>query len=253
MSRAGGEDRVPAAAVAHDVVHLPNLRAVLLHSLPNLVEATVVPTGVIYAGLAAGHIDVGLVGALVWALGMLAWRASTGRRVSGLLGLAALGLTIRTGIALGTGSTFWYFLQPVVVTVVVGAAFLASACTRRPLVGRLALDFCPLQAGIAERHGVRRLFSRLTVFWGLVNVANGLTTLWLLLTLPTGTFLAVKSLTALALTWSAIGVTVVWALAAGRREGLRRATTAPAAAGTPPVPRAPLLARLTCWGERSGA
>ncbi len=217
------------------VLHLPSLREVLLHSLPNLLEATVVPTAMIYAGLSAGHVDLGLVAALAWALGMLAWRAVTGRRVSGLLALAGLGLTVRTGIALGTGSTFWYFLQPVVVTLVVGAAFLASACTSRPLVARLAHDFCPLHAGVTDRHRIRTLFRRMSVLWGGVNVANGLVTLWLLLTLSTGRFLALKSLTAVVITWSAVGVTVVWALAVGRREGLHRAPRAPAAG---PISRA---------------
>lgn len=210
------------AASAHEL-HLPSLRQVLRHSLPNLVEATVVPTALIYAGLALHSVDAGLLGALLWALGMLAWRLRTGRRVSGLLGLAGLGLTLRTAIALGTGSVFWYFLQPVVVTLVVSMAFFVSACTSRPLVGRLALDFCPLRAEVAERHRVRRLFRRLSVLWGSVNLLNGLVTLWLLLTMSTGHFLAAKSVTALGITWAAVGVTVVWALAVGRREGLRRA------------------------------
>ncbi len=220
------ESPAQPAQPAHEV-HLPSLRSVLRHALPNLVEATLVPTALLYAGLALHSLDLGLIAALAWALGMLGWRLRTGRRVGGLLVLAAFGLTLRTAIAMATGSIFWYFLQPVVVTLAVGTAFLLSAFTRRPLVSRLVLDLCPLRSEIAERHRVRRLFRRMTVMWGGVNVLNGLVTLWLLLTLSTGPFLAVKSLTALVITWAAIAITVGWGLLVGRAEGLRRAPRAP--------------------------
>lgn len=204
-------------------LHLPRLCDVWRRSLPNLVEATLVPTALLYAGLAVHSVDLGLVAALLWAGGMLAWRARTGRRISGLLGLAALGLMVRTAVALGTGSVFWYFLQPVVATLVVGAAFFVSACTTRPLVARLALDFCPVRAEITERSRVRGMFRQMSLLWGAVNLLNGLLTLWLLLTMSTGHFLAAKSVTALGITWAAVGVTVLWGLAVGRSEGLRRA------------------------------
>ena len=92
--------------------------------------------------------------ALVWAYGALACRLVMRRSVPGLLVLALVGLTVRTAVALVTGSTFIYFVQPVLGTCAVAAVFLLSALTARPLVARLAADFYPLPPATAARHSV---------------------------------------------------------------------------------------------------
>lgn len=199
---------------------LPSLRAVARHSLPHVVEATLVPTLVFYLGYVFFDVWVGLLAALAWAYLALARRALFRRRIPGLLVLSVLGLSLRTGLAMATGSTFVYFVQPVLGTAVVAGAFFVSMVSARPLVSRLAADFCPLAPGVASRVGVQRLFRHLTVFWGVINLANAGVTLTLLVTLPLGVFVALKTLTAVGITWGGVVVTVTWSLRVARRERL---------------------------------
>jgi uncharacterized membrane protein len=169
-----------------------------------------------------GSVWPGAIAALAWALLLLVGRALRSRRIPGILVLAVIGLTIRTTVAMASGSTFLYFLQPVITTMVVAVVFLASLRTDRPMVARLAQDFCPLTKDITDRAGVKSHFRRLTVMWSGVNVLNGLITLWLLLALQSSSFLAMKTLTVAVVTYSAVAVTVAASLRVCRKEGLRR-------------------------------
>jgi hypothetical protein len=213
----------PPAATVLAPLELPRLRAVARHALPNLVEATLIPSALFYVCLRIFGVWPALIVALSWAYAALIRRAVTGRRISGLLMLAVLGLTVRTGVAFGSGSTFVYFMQPIIATTVVGVVFLLSALAGRPLVNRLAGDFCPLPAGITDRRRIQRLFNHLSVLWGAVNVLNAGVALWLFTTQPLPVFVAVKTVSAMAVTWSAVLITVALSMRAARLEGLRLA------------------------------
>lgn len=205
------------------VVILPSLWGVAKHSLPRIVEATLIPTGLLYAAVKiTGSVWPGAIAALGWAVLLLVARALRSRRIPGILVLAVIGLAIRTIVAMASGSTFLYFLQPVITTMVVAVVFLVSLRTDRPMVARLAQDFCPLTKDITDRAGVKSHFRRLTVMWSGVNVVNGLITLWLLLALQASSFLALKTVVVAAVTWSAVALTVAASLRVCRKEGLRR-------------------------------
>jgi hypothetical protein len=107
----------------------------------------------------------------------------------------------------------------------VGLTFLASSMTKSPMVDRLAKDFCPLTDDIVGLHRVKRLFRRLTIMWAAVNLLNAGVTCWLLLTQSVAVFVAVKPLSAMAVTWSAVAVTVMWSLRVARQEGLHAGPT----------------------------
>ncbi|HVA59281.1 MAG TPA: VC0807 family protein [Mycobacteriales bacterium] len=199
---------------------LSTLRAIGRHSLPNVVEATVAPTVLFYIGYGLFGIWPGLIAALAWAYAMVVRRRMARRRIPGLLILSVVGLTARTAIAFATGSTFLYFVGPILGTVVVAAMFFLSTLTDTPLVDRLAADFCPLAPAVAARLGIRRLFRRLTVMWGVINLANAGVTFWLLLSLPVGAFVALKAVTAGGITWGGVAITVAWSLRVARQERL---------------------------------
>jgi len=198
----------------------PSLGAVVARTAASLATAVVIPAALLSATVVLLNVTAALIVALVWMVGVMGWRWSTGRAVSGLL-LLALGILItKTGFALATGNTFVYFVQPVFTDAAVAAVFLGSLWTGRPVVARLASDFYPVDAEIIDRPRVRRLFQRLTLLWGLVILVKGVVTLWLLGTLSTVDFVVVKSSAIITLTVLAAAVTVALSTIVGRQEGL---------------------------------
>jgi uncharacterized membrane protein len=186
----------------------------------SLATAVVAPTALFAATLLIVNITTAVLVALAWMAGAMCWRWTTKRPVSGLL-LLALGIsTVKTSIALATGNTFIYFVQPVFVDLVVSTVFLGSLWSTRPIVARLAPDFYPVSAAVAARPAIRGLFRRLTLLWGLVILVKGTVTLWLLMSLSTVDFVLIKGGAIITLTLTAAFVTVVWSVIVGRQEGL---------------------------------
>ncbi|MHB8342344.1 MAG: VC0807 family protein [Mycobacteriales bacterium] len=196
------------------------LSAVARHSVPTVIEATLIPTALFYVAWLAVGTWPAYIAALGWAYGALIRRLYRGQRVPGLLVLALIALTARTGLAMATGSTFLYFAQPIMGTSLVALVFLASAMTSRPFVARLAADFYPLTDEIAARRRIRRLFRHLTLLWAGVNLLNAGAGATLLLTLPTAAFIPTKTAAALLITAGGIAATVAWSLRVARHEGL---------------------------------
>ena len=120
----------------------------------------------------------------------------SGHRLPGILQLAVIGLTVRTIVGILSG-TFMYFLQPVATTLALAFVFFGSLLFGRPMIARMASDFCPLSPEIASRPGVVRLFSGLTLLWAIVHLLSAATTFTMLVSLSTPTFVAVKSFVSL--------------------------------------------------------
>src|SRR5579859_222650 len=196
------------------------LGAVARRSLPHLIEATVIPAGLFYLYLAEINFTAAMAAALCWSYGVLARRLLGRKGVPPILVLASVGLTVRTAVAIGSGSTTMYFLGPIVGTVAVAGVFLGSILTDRPMIGRLAVDFCPLTPEVAALPAVIKLFTGLTVLWAGVNLLSAATTFGLMVTLPLKTFVASKTLASLFITACAVVLTVSWSLRIARREGL---------------------------------
>jgi hypothetical protein len=173
-----------------------------------------------YLYLSLINFEAAMAAALCWSYGALARRMLGRRGVPPILLLASVGLTVRTVVALGSGSKTMYFLGPIVGTVAVAGVFLGSILTDRPMIGRLAVDFCPLTPEVAALPAVIKLFTGLTVLWAGVNLLSAATTFGLMVTLPLKTFVASKTLVSLAITFSAVALTVAWSLRIARREGL---------------------------------
>jgi hypothetical protein len=84
----------------------------------------------------------------------------------------------------------------------------------------MAGDFCPLAPEIAERPAIVRLFGGLTLMWAGVHLLSAGMTFALLVSLPTPTFIALKSVISLAITISAVVVTISWSIRTARAEKL---------------------------------
>ena len=203
---------------------VPPLRQILLRVLVSVVIAVLAPAAVLWAALVLFNFAAAVIAALAWMLAAMSWRRATHRPISGLLLLTLLVLTVRTTLSLATGSTFFYFIQPVFADLVVATLFLGSLWSARPVIARIAPEFYPLDASIAARPRMRSLFRHLTLMWGLIILIKAAVTLVLLRSLATEDFVLIKGAAIAALTIAAALVTVLWAVSVGRREGLLRAS-----------------------------
>ena len=91
----------------------------------------------------------------------------------------------------------------------------------RPVVARLAHDFCPIAPEVATRPAVVRLFAGLTVLWAGVHLLTAAATFGMLVSLPVPLFVILKTASGLGITGAAIVITVSWALRTARRERLQ--------------------------------
>ena len=160
-----------------------------------------------------------MLAALTWAYGSVLRRVVSGQRIPGVLQLAVAGLTVRTIVGLLSG-TFMYFLQPVATTLALAFVFFGSLLFGRPMIARMASDFCPISPEIASRPGVVRLFSGLTLLWAIVHLLSAATTFTMLVSMSTPTFVAVRSFVSLGITISAVVLTVSWSIRTARAEDL---------------------------------
>jgi intracellular septation protein A len=189
---------------------LPPLRVLARQALPRVIEGAVVPTLLFVTLLRLGGQSWAITGGLMWSALVIGARLALRRRVPTivLLGLGALAL--RTSLALAAGSSFVYFLQPTLGTATVGLVFLASALVGRPVILRLARDFCPLPDDVMAHGHLRRFFLGISVLWGVVQLLNAGLTLWLLLSQSLGTFVVIRTTLAYTLTGTAIAISVLW-------------------------------------------
>jgi hypothetical protein len=197
MGRKGNvvENRIPCRGqlpkltiAAHEcgkaggILKMPAPRAALRHAVPVVLEAILAPLALFYLVLMLWGFRGALIAALAWSFLALARRVYRGERISMLLLLGTVLLTLRTTVSFITGSAFIYFAQPTAGTIVIALVLFGSALLRRPFTQRFAGDFCPIDAEILARPLVHRFFVRISVLWATVLLLNAGFVLWLLLT-----------------------------------------------------------------------
>ncbi len=197
--------------------------AVTRRLVPYLIEATLIPTVVFYVCLLALNLTWAFVGALGCSYAAVARRRMSGRPIPGLLVLACLGITVRTVIFRFSNSSFVYFVQPILRTLVTAATFALSVLVGRPLIARFASDFCSMSPEVEGRPAIVRLFRRLTYLWAGVNVALAAVSITLLLTVPVAVFVGTTTVAVWTITCSGVVLTVSDSVRTARSEGLSTA------------------------------
>lgn len=192
---------------------------VVRRSGPHLLEASLIPTALFYCCLVLAGLGAAFAAALLWTYAALVCRLIRRRPVPPLLVLGVVGITVRTTIAVLSGSSFIYFAQPIAGSLVMAGIFLVSVVIGRPMVERLALEFWPLTPEMLARPAVSHLLRGLTFLWAGVNLAIGATMLTMLLYLPLATFVAVKQVVSLVITGTGVAVTIDRSVRTARREG----------------------------------
>jgi hypothetical protein len=198
----------------------PCLKAIIGRLALNLWVACVAPALLFSITLVVFNITAAVVVALAWTIAANGWRRVTGQRASGLLMLTVAIMTVRSTVALATGNTFVYFIQPVAMDFVVAVAFLLSLASARPVVARIAGDFYPMTVEIARRPLVHQLFWRLTLMWALLCLAKGAFTFWMLRSQSLVDFVLIKNIAIISSTVVAVALTVWASLVVARKEGL---------------------------------
>jgi uncharacterized membrane protein len=203
------------------VIDMPQRRAIATQAGRTVLTASVLPMGVFYLSLMIAGLHTAVLATVGWYYGGLLLRLA---RRQPLLGAALLGaalLTVRALVTFLTGSTLIYFLQPVAGTVATATAFAATAIAGRPILDRLAHEFCPLPTELSRRLRQRRFFTRLSVVWSLTYFINAAGTVWLLTSSSIGGFIVLKSVLSPALSGTAAAVSYLLFRRALRREGVR--------------------------------
>src|SRR6185437_2713148 len=174
--------QIPSTAMnpRAQVIHLGELSVRLRQAARHLFETVLAPLGLFWLMLTLTNLTGGLVAALSWALGVLLCRLFTRSPIPAVLWLTTGLLVIRTAIGYATGSVFLYFLQPTLQNFVIAFVLLATLGLRRPLIARLADDFCAFPVALTSNLRVQRFFRRVSLLWALVFLTNGAATLWVL-------------------------------------------------------------------------
>jgi hypothetical protein len=246
---------VPCAVAAHDepptfairwdrrdpsIVHLPAPRAALRHAVPVIFEGLVAPAALFYLTLLFGGFRLALVAALAWSFGALVRRIVRHERISTVLILGALLLTMRTVVAFITGSSFFYFAQPLFGTVAIAFVLIGSAIIRRPFTQRFAHDFCPLDPVLLALPRVQQFFVRISWMWAAVLLINSGLVAWLLLTSSLHAFVLERTVITWLLTGGAIFFSIYGFSVTMRSDGRTVRWGKPSADTVVPLP--PLVA-----------
>ncbi|MGE0139555.1 MAG: VC0807 family protein [Ilumatobacteraceae bacterium] len=197
--------------------------AVARRLLPYLVEATMIPTALYYAGLVTLGQMWGIVAAAAWTYVSVARRILHRKPVPGLLVVASVGISVRVGTYLVNESSFVYFVQPIIKTVATALLFAVSVIVGKPLVARFAADFCTFGDDVGRRPAIVSLFRRLTFLWAGAQITIAGAHLALLLTVPVAVFVGTAAAIAWTVMCAGVVLTVADAVRTTRNDGLRTA------------------------------
>lgn len=199
-------------------VDLPCWRSVLKQGGRTLVENTLAPLVVFYVVLATVGHTWAFVSALVLSYATVGVRLLLRKGVPAMLLLGLVLMTARAAIALATGSVFLYFLQPSLGNFAIGALFLGTVALGRPLVARLAREFCGIPAEVVSHHRLRTFFRQVSLIWAGVFCVNGAVAIWMLVSVPIGQYIVFSTSSSTGVIVLGIG-TSLWLF----RRSMRRA------------------------------
>jgi hypothetical protein len=203
------------------LIEMPGWRPIVRQVLTRTVLVSLLPMAVFYTTLSLyGVRTAALVTASLYYVGLLS-RVLRRKPVLAAALLAAGLLALRTVIVFITGSAFIYFLQPVAGTIAVATAFAATALAGRPVLERLAHEFCPIAPDLSEQLRSAQFFSWLSLVWTLTYGVNAVGTVWLLTTSSLHGFIMIKAFLGPLLTATAALITYLLFRSTVRRRNLR--------------------------------
>ena len=190
--------KAPATVIRPERQAPPALELSLLaaarHAVPHLVEGALIPVVVFYLALWAFGVWGALLAALSWSYLALARRAITGSKAGGVLMVTAVTLTVRFAMAVATGSTAVYFVQPVLAKAVLALALLWTLRSPRPLIRHIVNDFVPISDETAARWPMQLFFHQASLIVAGVLMAHAVVGLGLLVSQPIEVYVTSKTI-----------------------------------------------------------
>lgn len=211
-------------------IHLPSIGSLVRHAGVPLLESTLIPLALFWVLFTESGFDAGLYAALGWSGLAIGRRLVMRRRLPTVLVISTVLLVARTAVGLWTGSAFFYFLQPTVQNFVFALALLVTLGFERPLLAKLADDFCPFPEALTGHPHIRRFFKRVSLLWACVFLVNGATTLTVLATQTVSNYLMVSTAGSYSMVVLGIGLSLLWFHRSLAGQGIRLRMGAPAAA-----------------------
>lgn len=202
-------------------IHLGTLGAQLKHSLRHVFEVALVPLGLFYLLLTLTGMTGGLFAAMGWGLAAIGWRLVWRAPIPAVLAVSVATLGVRTLIGYLSGSIFLYFLQPSLSNFLLAFVLLVTVPLNRPLLARLANDFCAFPPTVNNHPAVQRFFKRVSLLWAAVFLATGVATLWTLAWSTLEHFLLVTTVGKASLVVLAAAVSLLWFRRSLRGHGIR--------------------------------
>jgi hypothetical protein len=221
------------AARPAQIIDLPGWRLIVRKVFTTVALVSALPMAVFYMTLSLYGLRAAALATVSLYYGALLLKVLRRKPILAAALLTAGLLSIRTVIMFLTGSAFMYFLQPVAGTVALATVIAASALAGRPILDRLAHEFCPFPPELSARLRDLRFFSRLSAVWAVTYLINAVGTIWLLRSMSVGGFVVLKSILGPALTVTAVAASLLYFHLAMRNQDVRvrwRQRTAPASA-----------------------
>ncbi|MEO8889687.1 MAG: hypothetical protein ABI301_02675 [Jatrophihabitantaceae bacterium] len=173
---------------------MPGWRPILKRAATTALLASLLPMLVFYLSMAAFGLRAAVLATVGWYYAGLLLKLVRRQPVLAAAMLGAGLLSIRALMMFLTGSVFLYFLQPVAGTVATATVMAATALAGRPVLDRLAHEFCPIPDEVSVRLRQARFFSRLSIVWSVTYFVNAAGTLWLLINASLTGFIVLKSI-----------------------------------------------------------
>jgi hypothetical protein len=195
---------MPGTTVAPHILEMPGWRPIARRVATTVGTVSLLPMAVFYASMSLFGLRIAALAAVGLCYTGLLVTFARGRPVLAA-GLVTAGLlSLRAVIMFCTGSALVYFLQPVAGTLAVATVIGVTGLAGRPVLDRLAHEFCPFPSELSSWLREARFFSRLSLVWSITYLINAAGTVWLLTNASLGGFLLLKSLASPALTLCAV-------------------------------------------------
>jgi hypothetical protein len=222
-----------AAARPLHVIDMPGWRPIVRQVFTTFALVSALPIAVFYTAMSLYGLRAAALATVSVYYGGLLVKVLRRKPILAAALLTAGLLSIRTVIMFLTGSAFVYFLQPVAGTVALATVIAGSAWAGRPVLDRLAHEFCPFPAELSAQLRKQGFFTGLSGVWSTAYLVNAVGTIWLLRTMSVGGFVVLKSFLGPALTITAVAASLLYFRVAMRNQQIHirwRQRVAPAGA-----------------------